>query len=94
MRLALAVLAGMLVPFGNASAGVAPTKSTFTVAGIASPVVAGTPVSVTVTYVDPPGTLFPSPLYTGTVHFTSTDARAVLPPDYTFTLVDVTCSPG
>jgi len=31
------------------------------------------------------GTVYP---YTGTVHFTSTDALATLPPDYTFTIAD------
>jgi hypothetical protein len=47
---------------------------------------AGQPFSVTVTAEDANGR--PVPAYTGTVHFNSSDARAVLPADYTFTSAD------
>ncbi|MEI6587572.1 MAG: glycine-rich domain-containing protein [Candidatus Moraniibacteriota bacterium] len=53
------------------------------VTGITNPVKAGIPSSVTVQAVDFNG----QPLhdYAGSVHFTSTDIGAVLPPDFTFT---------
>ena len=44
--------------------------------------IAGTSFSITVTAKDPYGNTIP--WYTGTVHFTSTDAQAILPADYTF----------
>jgi hypothetical protein len=47
---------------------------------------AGSPFDVTVTAQDAYGNTTPS--YTGTVHFTSTDARGTLPADYTFTSGD------
>ena len=47
---------------------------------------AGQPASVTVTALDPYGNVAQS--YTGTMHFTSSDAQAVLPADYTFTAAD------
>lgn len=46
----------------------------------------GTQSSITVTMRDPSGTVIPD--YAGTVRFTSTDAAAVLPADYTFTPAD------
>jgi hypothetical protein len=46
-------------------------------------VVSGTNLSITVTARDPGGGVDPG--YTGTVHFTSSDGLAILPPDYTFT---------
>jgi hypothetical protein len=49
-------------------------------------VTAGSLVNVRVTVVDACGNLVPG--YTGTIHFTSTDAGASLPADYTFTLAD------
>ncbi len=58
----------------------------FLVHGYPSPTVAGTPGNVTVTAVNPDGTINTS--YTGTVHFTSSDTRAGLPKDYTFTAAD------
>jgi sugar lactone lactonase YvrE len=42
--------------------------------------------NITVRAIDPTGGAAPS--YRGTVHFTSNDASAVLPPDYTFTAAD------
>src|SRR5207248_11252227 len=52
----------------------------------ASSVVAGTSFSVTVSALDASGQ--PNPSYTGTGHFTSTDAAGTLPDDYTFTVTD------
>jgi hypothetical protein len=56
--------------------------------GVSGPVsaVAGTPFTVTVQALNDLGA--PVPGYTGTVHFTSSDGRAVLPADYTFTATD------
>ncbi len=59
--------------------------SQFPLAAPAS-IVAGMPFSLTVYAEDQYGNIVPD--YTGTVHFTSTDAQAVLPPDYTFTVDD------
>jgi alpha-tubulin suppressor-like RCC1 family protein len=56
--------------------------ATLQVSGITTPVVAGTSATVTVTAIDAFGNLATG--YQGTIGFTSTDARAVLPPDYTF----------
>lgn len=58
----------------------------FTVAGFPSPITAGVAGSFTVTARDPYGNRAVS--YTGTVHFTSSDVKAVLPADYTFTAAD------
>jgi hypothetical protein len=51
--------------------------------GLPSPAVAGVPGNVTVTALDGFGNTDPS--YSGTVHFTSSDAQAVLPADATLT---------
>ncbi|MCI0464844.1 MAG: FG-GAP-like repeat-containing protein [Gemmataceae bacterium] len=48
--------------------------------------VAGTPIAVTVTALDANNN--PDPLFTLPVHFTTSDASAVLPSDYTFQLTD------
>jgi hypothetical protein len=47
---------------------------------------AGTAFSITVTALDSYGNVASS--YVGTIHFTSSDAKAVLPADYTFTSAD------
>jgi hypothetical protein len=57
----------------------------FQVTPSAPTVVAGTPVSLTVTAEDAAGN---PTAYLGTVHFSSTDPLASLPPDYTFTAAD------
>ena len=54
--------------------------------GISTPVVAGTASGVTVTVKDAYGNIATS--YTGTIHFTSSDAQATLPADYTFQVSD------
>ncbi len=46
----------------------------------------GVPFSLTVTVVDVYGNVVTG--YTGTIHFTSTDSRAKLPANYTFTAAD------
>lgn len=55
----------------------------FLVTGITDPVKAGIPSSVTMQAIDYTGT--PLHDYVGTVHFSSTDNGAILPPDFTFT---------
>src|SRR5262249_38531012 len=60
--------------------------SGFLVAGFPSPQTAGHIGTFTVTAKDPFGNTVPD--YVGTVHFTSSDAQATLPGDYTFTLED------
>jgi hypothetical protein len=57
----------------------------FSVAGPSSTQAAAS-FSLTVTATDPFGSVVGN--YTGTVHFTSTDAQATLPSDYTFILGD------
>jgi hypothetical protein len=58
----------------------------FRVSGFPSPVTAGVAGTFTVTALDTNGHVVTS--YTGTVHFASSDAPAVLPADYTFTAAD------
>jgi hypothetical protein len=60
--------------------------TTLFMSGIGSPAVAGVSQSVTVTAKDAYGTTATG--YRGTIHFTSTDTKAVLPADYTFTAGD------
>ncbi len=62
------------------------TASTLVVSGFASPVTAGTTGSVTVTAKDSFGNTVTG--YTGTVRFTSSDAQAALPANYTFVAGD------
>jgi hypothetical protein len=60
--------------------------ASFRVSLPANPVTAGIPFTVTVTVVDLSGNVVTG--YLGTVHFTSSDTRATLPADYTFTPAD------
>jgi hypothetical protein len=57
------------------------TPAKFTVSGFPSEVTAGDPHNVNVTAVDYFGNV--ATTYTGTIHFSSTDAKAVLPPNTT-----------
>jgi hypothetical protein len=57
--------------------------SVLTVTGLANPDTAGVAGNLTVTAYDPYGNVASG--YTGTIHFSSSDARAVLPGNYTFT---------
>jgi hypothetical protein len=59
---------------------------TMSVAGFPSPTTAGVAGNFTVTLKDPYGNIASG--YTGTVHFTSSDAKASLPANYTFTAAD------
>jgi hypothetical protein len=75
----------------DSSAGVSVLLNTgdwrsFQVSGFPSPTTAGEAHTLTVTALDRDGNLLPG--YTGTVHFTSSDAQAVLPADYKFTAGD------
>jgi hypothetical protein len=56
--------------------------------GLAAPLgsKAGKPITITISALDPYGNL--DPTYRGTVHFTSSDSKAKLPADYTFTASD------
>jgi hypothetical protein len=65
------------------AAAAATTLSTVASTGSAT---AGTPVGVTVTARDQFGNV--AIAYSGTIHFTSTDGRAILPANYTFTTAD------
>jgi hypothetical protein len=60
--------------------------STMIVAGFPSPITAGVAGSFTVTLKDPYGNFATG--YTGTVHFKSSDGKASLPANYTFTAAD------
>ena len=60
--------------------------STVNVGGFPSPITAGAAGNFTVTLKDPYGNTASS--YTGTVHFTSSDGKAALPANYTFTSID------
>ncbi len=60
--------------------------TTMSVAGFPSPTTAGVPGSFTVTLKDPYGNVATG--YTGTVHFTTSDGKASLPANYTFTAAD------
>ncbi len=63
------------------------TRAThFSVTPSLTSVVAGTSFTVTVRALDTANQLIPN--YRGTVHFTSDDAQAALPPDYAFTAAD------
>jgi hypothetical protein len=62
------------------------TPSSLAVAGFPSAVTAGVAGSFTVTVKNADGSTATG--YTGSVHFTSSDQKAVLPADYTFTAAD------
>jgi hypothetical protein len=64
----------------------AASASRLTLAGLAGSATAGAAQGLTVTTYDVYGNVATG--YTGTVHFTSTDAQAALPADYTFTAAD------
>ena len=64
----------------------AAAATTLVVSGYPNPTAAGAAHDVTVTALDPFGNTASG--YRGTVHFTSSDGRAVLPGNYTFTAGD------
>ncbi len=83
----LEVTDGSLSSASSSSFTVKPAAaSTMSVAGFLSPTTAGAAGNFTVTLKDPYGNIAGG--YTGTVHFTSSDAKAVLPGNYTFTAAD------
>jgi hypothetical protein len=65
---------------------VAGSSTRLVVSGFPSPQIAGTPGSVTVAAQDQFGNVTTG--YLGTIHFTSSDAQAALPADYTFASSD------
>jgi hypothetical protein len=72
---------------GNATVAVSPAAaSTLIVSGFPSTTTAGVAHSVTVTAKDAYGNIASG--YIGAVHFTSSDAKAILPANYTFTAAD------
>lgn len=69
---------------GSASVTVTPAAaSSYSLSGLPSSTTAGTALTFTVTVLDPYGNVATG--YTGMVHFTSSDAQAALPANYTFT---------
>lgn len=72
---------------GNSAVTVSPaTASAMTVAGFPSSTTAGAGGNFTITLKDPFGNIASG--YAGTVHFTSSDPKATLPANYTFTPAD------
>jgi ELWxxDGT repeat protein len=72
---------------GSASVNVtAAAAASLTASGFPSPTTAGTAGNITVTALDPYGNTATG--YTGTVHFASSDGKAALPGNYTFTSGD------
>jgi hypothetical protein len=72
---------------GKATVGVSPAAAShFALAPSSSSPTAGVPFSLTLYALDPYGNVASS--FLGTAHFTSTDPRATLPADYTFTAAD------
>jgi hypothetical protein len=60
--------------------------TTWIVSGLTSSTIAGQTQTITLTAQDAYGNVANN--YTGTVHFSSSDAQAVVPPNYTFTATD------
>jgi DNA-binding beta-propeller fold protein YncE len=58
----------------------------FTASGFPSFIKTNVPGTITINVRDPVNE--PATLYRGTIHFTSTDPQAILPPNYTFTAAD------
>jgi ELWxxDGT repeat protein len=78
---------GSLTPASSSSFTVSPAAArTMNVAGVPSPSTAGVAGNVTVTLKDVYGNIASG--YTGTVHFASSDSKAALPANYTFTTAD------
>jgi hypothetical protein len=71
---------------GHASIVVHAGPATHLAVAGASTTVAGTPITVTVRALDAYGNV--APTYRGTIHFTTTDLLASIPPDYAFAAAD------
>jgi hypothetical protein len=81
------VSAGTVAVLLNAADWPGSSQATrFAMSGFPSPVAAGTTATFTITAQTASGTTATN--YTGTVHFTTSDPRAVLPADYTFNAAD------
>ena len=65
---------------------VGPMVTSFTLTGMPSTTTAGVPSSITITARDAQGNVATG--YTGTIHFTTSDPRGVVPADYQFTPSD------
>ena len=74
------------VEFTWAQPPAVPRADRYDVSAMSSPVIAGEPVTLTVTVYDQYDKVFAS--YNGNLNFTSTDAAAELPGNYTFTTTD------
>ena len=81
------VIAGSINPAKDDTIVLAADASFFKVTGHPSPSVAGVPATVTVTAFDPFNNQATG--YIKTANFTSSDAKATLPPNYTFTAGDL-----
>ncbi len=79
----LKVTSGSLTTTTNGFNVTAAAASTLTFGGMPATASAGTAFNFTVTAYDPYGNIATG--YTGTIHFTSSDAGATLPANYTFT---------
>jgi autotransporter-associated beta strand protein len=71
---------------GNASVTVTTSAQLVVLSGLGQSATAGSPQSVTITVTDTFGNVITG--YVGTIHFTSSDVKAALPADYTFTAAD------
>jgi uncharacterized repeat protein (TIGR01451 family) len=81
------LLASLMIPFaGVVHAAPPPSLDHYDVTTTTATPTAGTPFSMTVTARDSSNNVFTT--FTGTAAFTSSDPAAVLPANYTFTLVD------
>ena len=78
-------LANLVIP-SLVGGAIAFTATHFSVTTSADPIAAGQSFSITVSALDGNNSVFPN--YTGTVHLASSDGRAVLPLDHTFTAAD------
>ena len=70
----------------SGTTSVTTTAQLLVLSGLGQTGIAGTPQNVTVTLTDNFGNVATG--YVGTVHFTSSDGKAILPADYTFTAAD------
>ena len=81
-----ATVAGIATPASFAATNLPGPATVLAVSGVPASIVAGTANSFTVTAQDSFGNV--ASAYTGTVQFKSSDANAVLPPNYTFVAAD------
>jgi hypothetical protein len=86
-NLSVQASSGTLAPVTTGSVTVKPGALHAFALKYASITTAGTPNPLTVTALDAEGNVVSD--YAGAVHFTSTDSKAGLPPEYTFTAADV-----